>query len=48
MTAGALLDSSSEAPLYHNINKGKLFFVEIIGVQRMYTIQDAFRLFLNP
>ena len=34
MTAGALLDSSSVEPLYHTINKGKLFFVEMIGVQR--------------
>ena len=34
MPAGALPDSRSEAPLYHNINKGKLFFVELIGVER--------------
>ena len=34
MPAGALPDSSSEGPLYHNITKGKLFFVELIGVQR--------------
>ena len=34
MTAGASPDSSSVAPLYHNINKGKLFFVKLIGMQR--------------
>ena len=29
MTAGALPDSSSVAPLYHNINKGKLLICRI-------------------
>ena len=37
MIAGALPDSSSVAPLYHNINKRKLFFVELIGVRGTIT-----------